>query len=72
VSDAECIHLLPPSQCSLCGGGDARRRAERWAVERWFTAHYAGMCVRCGSAFHPGDTIGETVSREYICGAHLP
>lgn len=70
LPDSECVHLLSPSQCTICNGRDAAGRAERWVVERWFVAKYTGMCVRCGDVFHPGEMIGVTVSREYVCGAH--
>lgn len=68
--EGECVHLLPPSQCVLCNGREAAENRARWQVDRWFTAHYSGRCVRCGDEFHPGDMIGMTASREYVCGAH--
>ncbi len=70
MSTDECIHLMPPAQCSYCNGREARERAAELAasseVVATFEAKYAGPCGRCGDWFDSGERICKTEDGRYL------
>lgn len=61
--DDECIHLMVPSECSICNGKELEakrqtKRAREMALALGaFEATYSGTCYRCGEWFDAGAPI---------------
>lgn len=72
VSEAECeMSGLPPAYCAHCRGVTLYDPIEVGEVISKFTARFPGKCDACGDRIRPGDELGMTRDKSYVCKKHL-
>lgn len=59
---------LPPDMCAHCRGDQLDTGLGDFEIDYTFTAGRAGPCANCSSRIEPGDQVGVTTDREYVCG----